>query len=127
MPTSSRHAASFAHCRVAPCRRVSRFPRLLPAPAFAPVSVTPLPQLHRVPLLVRAEKALNVVINKDEEAIRYDEKAYYLQAQGFYRIVKYLKAACVTAVPPSTPAKPRLGRPPRSAGGPAAGGSDSEE
>ncbi len=75
--------------------------RLLPAPA---ASVTPYPQLHKVPLLARAEKALNAVINQDKETIRHDERAYYFQAQGLYRIVKYLKAAGFTAVPSSTPA-----------------------
>ncbi len=66
--------------------------------------MTPYPQLHRVPLLVQAEEALDKVINQDEETVRYEERDYYFWAQRHYRVAKYLKAACGTAVPPSTPA-----------------------
>ncbi len=91
------------------------------------MAVNPHPQLHRVPLLARAEKVLDEVLETDGETIRYYERGVFLSAQEIYRTIKYLKAACGTAAAPSTPAKPRRGRPPRSAGGPAAGGSDSEE
>ncbi len=105
-------------CDICPCCPCCR----------APVSFTPHPQLHRVPLLARAEKGLEEALESEEAGMHDDERAYYYQAQGFYYIIKYLKAACGTAAAPrSTPAKPRRGRPPRSAGGPAAGGSDGSE
>ncbi len=105
MPGSARHAASLALQGSTVPTRVT-IPRLLAAPAFAPASVTPHPQLHRVPLLAQAETDLNEVLEMDEE-VAYDDvlcHQFFLQARGLYGIIKYLKAAGFTAAAPSTPA-----------------------
>ncbi len=79
----------------------------LPPPAAclpAPASLTPHPQLHKVPLLARAETDLNEILEMDEEVDDVLCREFFTQAQGLYGVIKYLKAACGTAAPPSPPA-----------------------